>query len=79
VKSKPLVFPDPYQVIREEAARFARLAVDDRFRIVEDLVQTGLDLMAISPHREFALKQREAAEEAWQAAHEKLIQAHENH
>ena len=54
-------FPNQYDVIREEAARFNRLTSDRKFEMIESLIQTGLGFIDISPVKEHAAALRDQA------------------
>lgn len=45
-------FPNQYDVIRNDAEQFQKLDSYSKARIMSDLIQTGLHMMAISPNRE---------------------------
>lgn len=62
-------FPNQYDVIREEAERFQQLTPDQRFDSIQGLIQMGLELLEISPNKDFDTHAREERELQWQSAH----------
>ncbi|HQR07690.1 MAG TPA: hypothetical protein PLN21_12760 [Gemmatales bacterium] len=49
---QPIQFPNQYDVIRKDAEQFQKLDSYSKARIMSDLIQTGLHMMAISPNWE---------------------------
>jgi len=70
---QPIKFPNHYDVIRDEAERFNKLTADQKFRMIEDLIQTGLEFIEISPDKDFARKMRDNCEQQWERAHNRLV------
>jgi hypothetical protein len=62
-------FPNQYDVIREEAERFQQLTPDQRFDSIQGLIQMGLELLEISPNKDFDTNAREERELQWQSAY----------
>jgi hypothetical protein len=70
---QPIKFPNQFDVIHEEAERFNKLSPDQKFRMIEDLIQTGLEFIEISPYKDQALKLKDERERQWLAAQSKLV------
>jgi hypothetical protein len=70
-------FPDRIDVLREEAEKFQKLSPDEKWRVLESVIQTGLELSALSPNKE-RVKQLELEREAeWRKAHANLFSKYE--
>ncbi|MBL8823702.1 MAG: hypothetical protein JNJ77_14020 [Planctomycetia bacterium] len=72
-------FPNQYDVIREEMARFNQFSVDRKFEILADMIQTGLELIELSPNKHIEEQAREKNELAWQQAHQRLFNSKKSH
>jgi hypothetical protein len=72
----PYRFPKQADVIHEQAVRFRRLSPTARGLAIVDLIASGRRLMAESPKREFAARQRAAQEEEWPRAQKELFARH---
>lgn len=70
--TQPIHFPNQYDVIREETERFNRLSLDHKFEMLQDMIQTGLELIELSPSRQFEQASRDANESLWQQAHNRI-------
>lgn len=69
-------FPNQADEVYREAEEFRQLSSSERFLAIVDLMAAGDAMLASSPHRDAALRQCEAYEEAWQRAYRKLFADH---
>jgi hypothetical protein len=66
-------FPNQYDVIREEAERFRRLSPDQRLESLQGVIQMGLELLEMSPHKRFDTERRMEREDQWTKAHTAIV------
>jgi hypothetical protein len=69
-------FPDPADVMYEEAQAFRRLTPSERLTAILDLMASGLALIAGSPNREAARHLQVAQEEEWRRIQKELFRQH---
>jgi hypothetical protein len=72
----PLRFPDPLEEAARRADEFQRLSRDERVRQLMDTVETGLELLRHSPHREASDRLFQQREAEWQEIQRKLFIRH---
>ncbi|MBY0523533.1 MAG: hypothetical protein K2R98_09035 [Gemmataceae bacterium] len=59
-----------------ESRAFQQLGAAERLRAIFDLIASGMVLLQQSPHREAALRQRQADEAQWQHIQKELFARH---
>ena len=64
----PYRFPDPADVIAEEAERFRGLPPERRAEVIVELAELANQMLAANPRREAVMKLIEADEQAWREA-----------
>ena len=72
----PYKFPEPTDVIYEEACAFRKLSPEGRFLAIVDLIASGRRLMYEAPHRSDAERWREQQEESWRRIYRELFARH---
>ncbi len=69
-------FPNPADVIADEAARFRRLSSSERARVFIEVLEVGRRQLERSPRRAEIERQILESELAWQDAHRRIIEQH---
>jgi hypothetical protein len=69
-------FPLHTDVIRQDAEALRRLPPRQRVLNLLDLIASGTQLLAHSPHKQVMIEQQRRHEEAWQRAHLELFRKH---
>ena len=72
----PLKFPDPMDEARKRAAEFQRLSPDERWRAIQDVIESGLALIRSSPHREAIKRVTAEREREWKQIQLELFRRH---
>jgi hypothetical protein len=72
----PYHFPHPADESARAAARFRRLSPAERGRAIAEMVELAERLFQTSPRRAALQSRRDAAEEAWRAAHREVFERH---
>lgn len=72
----PLKFPDHFEEARKRAAEFQRLSPDERWRAIQDVIESGLELIRSSPHREAIERVTAEREREWKDIQKELFRRH---
>jgi len=72
----PLRFPDRMEEARKRAAEFQRLSPDERWRAIADVIESGLELIRSSPHREAIKRVTAEREREWKNIQKELFRRH---
>jgi hypothetical protein len=72
----PLKFPDHHEEARKRAAEFQRLSPSERWRAIGDVIESGLELIRSSPHREAIERVTAEREREWQNIQKELFRRH---
>jgi hypothetical protein len=72
----PLRFPDHLEEARKRAAEFQRLSPSDRWRAIEDVIESGLELIRSSPHRAAIERVTAEREREWKDIQKELFRRH---
>ena len=72
----PYQFPPHADQIYRDAMEYRRLSPTDRLLAIMDLMALTESMLATSPNRDYALRDRESQEQEWQRAYRELLARH---
>lgn len=72
----PITFPQEKDTIYREALAFRRLAPDQRFRAILEVIAFGAAMMKESPNQEAMLRLQRAHEAEWKKVQQELFARH---
>jgi hypothetical protein len=74
--SFPYCFPNHAEELHRRGAEFQRLPPQQRFDVILDLIASGEQLFAASPHRQAGERLRAGQEEEWRRALREVFARH---
>ena len=72
----PLKFPDPMEEARKRCQAFQRLSAAERWRAIQDVIESGMVLIRSSPHRAAIERVTAEREREWKQIQQELFRRH---